>query len=166
MVSLDGATSTGELGIPTKNPDRVEVAEALINEPEKVAAPKVEPTVQNTEEVVAKPTPAVDPDAPTQIAELDQANTPAIEPKPVVSSSAWKVQISSQRSRSAAEASYTNLKSRFGSVLGDSLADIQKTDIEGKGIFYRVKLLAESKTEANKLCSSLKNAGGSCFVTR
>ena len=43
---------------------------------------------------------------------------------------------------------------------------VQRADIEGKGVFFRVRMQAESKEEAVRLCERLKSAGGSCFVTR
>ncbi len=113
--------------------------------------------------VAAKPAPVpVESEAPTQIASLD--NSPA--PVPVATSSEWKIQVSSQRSRDAAELSFNNLQRRFSSILGGRAAVIERADIEGKGTFYRAKVLAESKDEAGRLCTRLKSAGGSCFVTR
>ena len=76
------------------------------------------------------------------------------------------MQISSQRSYDAAEASYNNLRQRFSSILADRKASIQTADIEGRGRFYQVKVLADSRDDAISLCERLKRAGGSCFVTR
>ena len=86
--------------------------------------------------------------------------------RPAVTSSEWKIQVSSQRSREAAESSFSNIKQRFSSVLGNRTAAIERADIEGKGTFYRVKVLAQSKDDATNVCNRLKGAGGSCFVTR
>lgn len=161
IVSLDGAKTTGSIGVPQPSPlpaakeiqtAAVQPAATEAPAPKPVAtAPKPQPVVQPV---------ATDENAPTQIANLSQA------PKPAVTSSEWKVQVSSQRSREAAESSFKNIQRRFGSVLGGKAASIQKADVEGKGTFYRVKVLASSKSEASDLCSRLKAAGGSCFVTR
>ncbi|MFK7902244.1 MAG: SPOR domain-containing protein [Nitratireductor sp.] len=97
---------------------------------------------------------------PTQIAALPAATT-----APVVKS-AYYVQVSSQRSQQAAQASFDNLKKRFSSVLGGKQASIQSGQVANKGTFYRAKVPAATKAEANTLCTRLKRAGGSCFVTR
>ena len=58
------------------------------------------------------------------------------------------------------------MSSRYASVLGGRNLVIQTAEIEGKGTYHRVRLPAGSKDEANALCSNLKSAGGSCFVSR
>ena len=173
-VSIDGAQSTGTLAVPEPSPLPVAQEVALAAPVEKIAAPveKVavpKPVVKAVKPAkpVTTPAPAkaaeADPNAPTQIANLaNQDNAPA----PSVSSSDWKIQVSSQRSRDAAESSFNNMRNRFGSILGNRSADIQRADVDGKGTFYRVKVLAPSKEDASKLCARLQSAGGSCFVTR
>ncbi len=164
VLSLDGATSTGAIAVPAPSPLPAAVAlqTAAVEAPAAAPAPKAvvaapKPVVQ---EAPATQPAAADPNAPTQIANLNQA------PKPAVTSSEWKVQVSSQRSREAAESSFNNIQRRFGSVLSGKTASIQQANVEGKGTFYRVKVLASSKTDAANMCSRLKAAGGSCFVTR
>lgn len=161
LASIDGASSTGELAIPTPSPLPAPEQTASVNvaPAPKPAAPK--PAAQP---VAVQPAPAaVDPNAPTQIANLNAAPASAT---PSVSSSEWKVQVSSQRSRDAAEASFKNIQGRFASVLSGRSANIERADVDGKGTFYRVKILADSKSAASDICSRLKSAGGSCFVTR
>jgi len=154
--SIDGAVTTGKIAIPEASP---------LPAPQPAPAPQPVKVAEVPKPVVQQPVaPAADPNAPTQIASLDTA--PATTTLPTVSSSEWKVQVSSQRSRADAEATFNNIKQRFSSIVGDRTAAIQQADVEGKGTFYRVKILAESKDAANQLCASLKSAGGSCFVTR
>lgn len=167
-ASIDGATSTGVLAIPQPSP--LPAAQALSKtsastqalgqaQVSEAAPAEAVPAPESAPAPVAAP---ADSEAPTQIASLD--NAPA--PVPVATSSEWKIQVSSQRSREAAESSFNNLQRRFSSILGGRAAVIERADIEGKGTFYRAKVLAESKDEAGQLCTRLKNAGGSCFVTR
>ena len=96
---------------------------------------------------------------------------PVVAPKPVAPvkvtrKSDYVVQISSRRSAQGARSAFAKLQKRYRSVLGGREAEYQKTEIDGKGTFYRVRVLADSKSEARKVCASLKRAGGSCFVTR
>ena len=153
VISLDGAKSTGAIALPTPSP-------LPAPQPPVAVAPAPKP---------AAPAPAAesDPGAPTQIAAVSESSQqPAAAARPAVTSSEWKIQVSSQRSREAAESSFTNIKQRFSSILGNRSAAIERADIDGKGTFYRVKVLADSKSDATDICNRLKGAGGSCFVTR
>ena len=78
----------------------------------------------------------------------------------------YYVQISSQRSESAATDSYREAQRRFPSVLRDRDPDIRRADLGTKGIYFRARVgPGMSSAEANKLCASLKSAGGDCIVT-
>lgn len=152
VIALDGAKSTGEIALPTPSP-------LPAPEPPVAVAPAPKPAAP-------KPAAESDPGAPTQIAAVSESSQQPAAARPAVTSSEWKIQVSSQRSRDAAESSFANIKQRFSSILGDRSAAIERADIEGKGTFYRVKVLAESKSDATNICNRLKGAGGSCFVTR
>lgn len=98
---------------------------------------------------------------------------PKPETKPAASTtnlpsakSPFAVQVSSQRSAEAAQQTYANLSRRYASVIGGKGVDIQKAVIQGKGTYYRVRIPAQSRAEANSMCRALKSAGGDCFVTR
>ena len=78
----------------------------------------------------------------------------------------YMMQISSQPSEAAARQSYQNLSQRYASIIGDKGVNFQRADIPNRGVFYRVRIPAGSKAEANSLCARYKAAGGSCFVAR
>ncbi len=78
----------------------------------------------------------------------------------------WSMQIASQPSEAAAQSSYRDLAKRYSSVLGGRQASIVKAEIAGKGTFWRVRVPAESRSEAIKLCESYKAVGGNCFVSK
>lgn len=80
--------------------------------------------------------------------------------------SAWGVQVSSQRSRTDAEQSFANLRARFPSIIGNIEPMIVPADVADRGLFYRVRLPASSRGEANTLCQRLKAAGADCFIGR
>ncbi|MFM2278795.1 MAG: hypothetical protein RLZZ444_1026, partial [Pseudomonadota bacterium] len=103
------------------------------------------------------------PAAVDQQAAVTQENQPAATPlKP----GTYVIQIASLPSEAEAQKSYAKLSSRFGSVIGGRGVDIKKAQIEGKGTYYRVRIPAGSKEEAQALCSRYKSAGGSCLVSR
>lgn len=78
----------------------------------------------------------------------------------------YVIQIASLPSQAEAEKSYKNQSGKFGSVIGGRPVEIKSADIPGKGTYYRVRIVAGSKADANSLCDRLKQAGGSCLVTR
>ncbi|MGU3398677.1 SPOR domain-containing protein [Brucellaceae bacterium D45D] len=76
------------------------------------------------------------------------------------------IQIASQPSAELAQKSYANMAQKYGSVIGGRSVDIKRAEIAGKGTYYRVRVQAGSREDANALCGRLKSAGGSCLVTR
>lgn len=121
------------------------------------------------------PTPQTRPAAqPAEIARPaeEQAALPA-ETQPAqqvatasVPAGGYFIQVASLPSEAEAQKSYNSLSSKFGSVIGGRGVDIRKAEIAGKGTYYRVRIPAGSKDEANALCSKYKGAGGSCLVTK
>lgn len=89
-------------------------------------------------------------------------------PAPSASGSdGYVVQISSQRSRDAAEQSYANQKRRFPQILGSLALSIQEADVGGKGTYYRARVGPwATRDEAIQVCEQLKAAGGDCLVTK
>lgn len=85
---------------------------------------------------------------------------------PAAAGGNWSMQIASQPSEAAAQSSYQDLLRRYGSVLNGHQANIVKAEIAGKGTFWRVRVPAETREAAIKLCESYKAAGGNCFVSK
>lgn len=110
------------------------------------AAPDAEPA--------AKPA-----DAPREVASVSPA-------APTPAPAGFYVQIASQPSQALAQESAQRMGQRYASVIGSHKLEIQTAEIAGKGTYYRVRIPAQSASEASELCSRLKSAGGSCFVAR
>lgn len=108
----------------------------------------VNPVAQNTQVAVAPAAPAPAPAAPA------------------ATSTPYAVQLASLPSQASAQDTASNLSRRFSGVLGGRGLSIRQAVIEGRGTFYRVRVGANSRADANALCSSIKSAGGDCFVTR
>ena len=139
---------------------KVEAPEIAAPKP-KVELARAEPAIVD-KPIVAKKAAAPKPVAePVKVAKAKPAEKPAAKRK-----SDYVVQISSRRSPESARNAFAKLQKRYGGLLGDRSAEYQRTEIEGKGTFYRVRVLASSKSDARSLCGGLKRAGGSCFVTR
>jgi len=78
----------------------------------------------------------------------------------------WGVQISGNFSRDLALASFRRSAERYGSVFADMQPVIVATRMAGRGrrVFYRVRLPAQTRADAAKLCDRLHKAGGPCVV--
>lgn len=74
------------------------------------------------------------------------------------------VQLSSQRTEDAARQSAQNIVNRYGSLFGGASLEVQRVDLGERGIFYRVRVPANSLESANAICTNVKAAGGDCFT--
>ncbi|MCR6501807.1 SPOR domain-containing protein [Shinella sp. CPCC 101442] len=105
--------------------------------------------------------------AGTQTASATQTQQTAEQTQvAAVAPGSYVVQIASVPSEAEAQKTYKTLSSKFGSVIGGRGVDIKKAEIPNKGTFFRIRIPAGSREEANALCSRYKGAGGSCLVTR
>lgn len=137
-----------------------------------VTQPVAQPVTQQAAPVRAPVVPSRPAEQPTTIVGNvpQRTQAPAAAPAaPQVASAAtggYFIQIASQPSAELAQKSYANMATRYGSVIGGRAVDIKRADIPNKGTYYRVRVQAGSKEEANALCGRFKTAGGSCFVTQ
>ncbi len=115
-------------------------------------------------------TPSAAPIAPSRPSDQPVDIVGEVQPTEVAAlapaAGAWSVQIASQPSEAAAQASLRDLQRKHASVLDGRPTNIVKADIPGKGTFWRVRVGANTRAEAVKLCETYKSAGGSCFVSR
>jgi hypothetical protein len=84
---------------------------------------------------------------------------PASPPRP-----AWGVQLVGNSSQTAALAAFYKLRKTYGSVLGAQEPLILRTSAGRNASWYRVRLAANTRNDAERLCSSLRAVGGSCLV--
>ena len=95
----------------------------------------------------------------------EQVASANVEPAAIATGS-WSVQIASQPSADSAKSTYQDLARRYGGVIGGRGVNIVKADIAGKGTYWRVRVPAQSRNDAIKLCTDYKSAGGNCFVSK
>lgn len=99
-------------------------------------------------------------------AEQQQQVASAQPQAPAAAPGGWSMQIASQPTVEGAQSTYQDLARRYSNVLAGRSANIVKADVAGKGTFYRVRVMAQSRDDAIKLCTSYKAAGGNCFVSK
>lgn len=83
-----------------------------------------------------------------------------------VAEAEWFVQIASKPSAEQARAAYNDLVGRFSLLIGERSVTITKAFVGDRGPFWRVRLPAQTREQAQKLCEDYKAAGGNCFVVR
>lgn len=115
------------------------------------------PSASPLPKTVVKPKPA-------PVKKVAAAPKPKVAAPAPVRKSEWVVQVSSQTTPQAAQASFANMRNRFSALQGRAMA-IQRANVNG-ATYYRVRVQTASRADANQLCSRLAAAGGSCFVTK
>jgi hypothetical protein len=88
------------------------------------------------------------------------------EPDSGAASSGFMVQVSSQPSEGVAQASYRALQTKFPAVLGGHDPVIKRAELGDKTVYRAMVGPFGSREEALQLCTTLKSAGGQCFVPK
>ncbi|GLH76366.1 transglycosylase [Bradyrhizobium sp. SSBR45G] len=80
----------------------------------------------------------------------------------------WGVQLAAGFDRNRALAMYARAIKGLGPVIGDRDPSLLSSVMRSRGnrAFYQVRIGAETRPEANNLCSRIRQAGGACFVLR
>lgn len=80
----------------------------------------------------------------------------------------WGVQVTGSYSRAKAVAAYMALAERFSDLVADRPPMIVAGRAPGRGTraFYRVRVPAETRDEAETFCRKLRSAGGNCVVLK
>jgi hypothetical protein len=112
------------------------------------------------------------PDCRQLMALLKRAPNPFIEKLQerisLVAASPWGVQLSAGFSRDRALASYASMARQYAGVLAGRDPSILSNILRSRGTqpFYQVRVGADTRVEADKLCNDIKRAGGACLVLR
>ena len=89
---------------------------------------------------------------------------------PVVSGwfAPWGVQIAASFSKGSALRAFARVRHDFYPVIGGKNPFVLGSVVRSRGFrpFYRVRIGAQSRREADKICTSLEAAGGACVVLR
>ncbi len=80
----------------------------------------------------------------------------------------WGVQLAGNFSKTIALATYARSRQRYAAIIGGLRPMIIGTRLLSRGTraFYRVRLPAQSRGEANALCNRIHGVGGACVVLR
>ncbi|WP_420964383.1 transglycosylase SLT domain-containing protein [Bradyrhizobium sp. B120] len=80
----------------------------------------------------------------------------------------WGVQLAAGFSRDKALAMYARAIKRLSSVIGDQDPSLLGSRLRSRGsaMFYQVRIGADTRPEADGLCTRIRKAGGACFVLK
>jgi hypothetical protein len=112
------------------------------------------------------------PDCRQLMAMLKRAPNPFIEKLQerinLVAASPWGIQLSAGFSRDRALSSYAAMARQYAGILAGRDPSILSGILRSRGTrpFYQVRVGAETRAEADKLCSDILRAGGACLVLR
>ena len=119
-----------------------------------------------------EPAAARPPDCRQLMALLKRAPNPFIEKLQerinLVAASPWGIQLAAGFSRDRALASYATMAKRYAEVLEGRDPSILSNVLRSRGTqpFYQVRVGAQTREDANKLCVAIQRVGGSCLVLR
>lgn len=138
--------------------DVIETAEKIINnnEVKAPAQPQKEPVKPEAKPVVVEEKP------------VQQPKPVVVEaPKPVeIATGSWQIQLISSPNKSAMEKAWKDMSKKY-SALNGLPHEIESADLGSKGTFYRLKAGSfKDRAPADKICNSIKSAGGSCLVKK
>ena len=107
------------------------------------------------------------PQSPPTVAAVDTTHPAPAKTAPAsAASGSWIVQISAQKSEAEAQTSFRAAQAKYPALAGQEPL-IRKKDYGEKGVFYATQVGPFSQREdANKLCETLKGAGGTCFIQK
>jgi Transglycosylase SLT domain/SPOR domain len=79
----------------------------------------------------------------------------------------WGVQVAGNFRRSAAVKQYERVRRQFGAIMAGQKPVVSRvrTPIGRRGI-YAVRIGADSRGEANNICTALRSSGGACIVMK
>ena len=120
--------------------------------------------------IVGSEQPAPRQQTTQQVAEAaPQQQTPAASStvsQQAVPAGSYTVQIASQPSAELAQQTAADLSRVYADVIGNRQVAIQQAEIEGRGTYHRVRIVANGRQDAVSVCERIKQQGGSCFVAR
>jgi hypothetical protein len=104
------------------------------------------------------------PQSPPTVAAVDTTHPAPAKTTPA--SGGWIVQLSAQKSEAEAQTSFRAAQAKYPALAGQEPL-IRKKDYGEKGVFYATQVGPfPQREEANKLCETLKGAGGTCFIQK
>ena len=78
----------------------------------------------------------------------------------------WGVQLVGSSSQATALASFQQLQRTYKSLLETRQPLVIRSKVGTSGFWYRVRVVTDTRSDAERVCSGLRAAGGNCLVQR
>jgi SPOR domain len=132
--------------------------------PNAAAAPAMPPPRAAAPPAAGNAPLALTPQAPSTVAAVDTTRSAPAKAAPATGG--WIVQLAAQKSEAEAQTSFRTAQAKYPALAGQEPL-IRKKDYGEKGVFYATQVGPfPQREEANKLCETLKGAGGTCFIQK
>jgi len=76
------------------------------------------------------------------------------------------VQLASSNDEAKARTMMQEMQQKYTSQLGSTTLHLVRADLGSRGIFYRIQSQGLSESDANHICSSLKQMNAGCILVR
>ncbi len=129
-------------------------------------APEAQPPASPPAQV--RPTPS-EKVTPAQVANLPPAAPPAPAPAAAPRAPAagdYAIQLGAVRASDIAEKEWARIQKANADLLGGLKPDIVRVELEGKGVFWRIRAAPLSEQAARQLCTELTARGQGCIFAR
>lgn len=133
---------------------------AVVDTPPAASGNLLPPPPTNSALGTLTPQPAATQPAAT--AQPSAAIPGALEVEALPNSAPAYAQLASLRSEEEARQAAQRLVTRFGPLFGGANMEVQRVDLGARGVYYRVRVPAQSTEVANNICTNVVAAGGDC----
>ena len=105
---------------------------------------------------------------PAQVASAPPpAPAPAVAaPAKVSASGDYVIQLGAVRAQDLAEKEWSRIQKVNADLLGGLHSDIVRVDLEGKGVYWRIRAAPVTEQGARQLCAELAQRSQGCIVAR
>ncbi|OAN44052.1 energy transducer TonB [Paramagnetospirillum marisnigri] len=108
---------------------------------------------------------------PAQVASAPAAPSPAAMPAPAVPKASggigdYVIQLGAVRAQDLAEKEWARIQKGNADLLGTLRPDIVRVELEGKGVFWRVRAAPLTEQAARQICAELAHRSQGCIVAR
>ncbi len=149
---------------PSANAGKAEITEVAPAPAERAATAAPQPiTAEPAAPEVATAAPAPVEPAETQAAKAEPAAGAATAAPAAIASGTHFIQLASISDKAKADVAYKDLQKKYGALSGVAYR-VETADLGAKGTFYRIQAGPLAKADADKACSAIKSASGTCLI--
>ena len=166
LPDVDAGGETTELANLDREPETPVVFDGSLAAPTPMPRPRDRSSLTGAGQAAASaPTSTTTANAPASVPLVSlTGEQPAAAPTPPVNANAY-VQLASLPSEGEARSQVNAMQARWGNLFGGQSLVVQRAELGGGRVTYRLRLPTGSLQQATQICASIKANGGDCFAT-